>query len=244
MRKESSVLLKLSKIFFPVILLTVMCSSRLAAAAVFDENDMAAAVIDEFAEQGVEGTLEVEFFGGKTKFVLPDAQRARIMIFNLKVDEAQNKFTAEAEIFADGKQVEQTQLSGRYFLIVRAYVPHATLEKGTLITEDDLKEISIRANRIRDNNIVDKDKLVGLQARKTLKEGRLIAERDVGEKLVIRKGDIVTAVYKSKGLQITSKAEALEDGAKGQRIEVENTKSGKKFMAKVADSGVVEIDNE
>ena len=30
----------------------------------------------------------------------------------------------------------------------------------------------------------------------------------------------------------------------GQRIEVENTKSGKKFMAKVADSGVVEIDNE
>ena len=107
-----------------------------------------------------------------------------------------------------------------------------------------LKEISVRGNRVKDNIIIEKDKLIGLQAKKMLKEGKLVAEREVGQTIVVRKGDVVTAVYKSKGLQITSKSEALEDGAKGQRIELANTKSGKKFSAKVIDATTVEIDNE
>lgn len=211
---------------------------------VLDENDMTRAVLKEFAEQGIGDDIEVEFFGGKTTFVLQNAGIARIMISNLKVDEEQNKFTAGAEIFADGESVESTRLNGKYYVKVMAFVPAETIEKGEIITDARLKAISVRENRIKENTVIEKDKLVGLQAKKTLKEGKLIVEREIGQTLVIRKGDVVTAVYKSKGLQITSKAEALKDGAKGQRIELANTKSGKKFNAKVIDAATVEIDNE
>lgn len=211
---------------------------------ILDENDMAQAVLKEFAEQGIGDDIEVEFFGGKTTFVLQDAGQARIMISNLKVDEEQNKFTADAEIFADGDSAGNTRLNGKYYVKVVAFVPAAAIEKGKIITENMLKEISVRGNRIKENTIAEKERLVGLQAKKTLKEGKLIIEREVGQPLVVRKGDIVTAVYRSKGLQITSKAEALEDGARGQRIDLANTKSGKKFNAKVIDAATVEIDNE
>lgn len=211
---------------------------------ILDENDVNGAVRREFADQGVDDEIELEFFGGKTTFALQNAGLARIMISNLRIDEGQNTFSADAEIFADGEPVEKTRLSGKYYVRVSAYVPNRTIEKGTVIAEDMLKEISLRANRVKDNNIVDKDRLIGLQAKKSLKEGRLIAEREVGQKVLIRKGDVVTAIYKSRGLQITSKAEAGEDGAEKQRIELENVKSGKKFRARVIDAATVEIDNE
>ena len=51
----------------------------------------------------------------------------------------------------------------------------------------------------------------------------------------------MTSIYRSKGLQITAQAIAQEDGAKGQLIKVENTKSGKKFGARVIDAETVEV---
>lgn len=237
-------MLKLFKYIIILGLFLTAGEARAEDVRVLDENDMAQAVLKEFAEQGIGDDIEVEFFGGKTTFVLQNAGAARIMVSNLKVDEEQNKFTAEAEIFADGEAVESTRLNGRYYVKAMAFVPAESIEKGKIITADMLKEVSIRENRIKENIVAEKDKLVGLQAKKTLKEGKLIAEREVGQPLVVRKGDVVTAVYRSKGLQITSKAEALEDGAKGQRIDLANTKSGKKFNAKVIDAGTVEIDNE
>lgn len=237
-------MLKLFKYIIILGLFLAAGEARAEDVRVLDENDMARAVLKEFAEQGIGDDIEVEFFGGKTTFVLQNAGAARIMVSNLKVDEEQNKFTAEAEIFADGEAVESTRLNGKYYVKVMAFVPAETIEKGKIITADMLKEINVRENRIKENVVAEKDKLVGLQAKKTLKEGKLIVEREVGQPLVVRKGDVVTAVYRSKGLQITSKAEALEDGAKGQRIDLANTKSGKKFNAKVIDAGTIEIDNE
>ena len=58
---------------------------------------------------------------------------------------------------------------------------------------------------------------------------------------MIKKGDEVTAIYTYKGLQITSKMEALEDGAEGQRIKLLNTKSHKEISGKVLDNKTVEI---
>ena len=77
-----------------------------------------------------------------------------------------------------------------------------------------------------------------------MKEGKIVTDRDVGERVIVKRGSIVTSVYRSKGLQITAQAEALEDGAKGARIELVNTKSGKKFFAKVLDAQTVEIEIE
>lgn len=237
--------MKLAETIFAVVLMmlaAVPAQSR--EVQILDEHDLNRAVLKEFAEQGVDEEIELEFFGGKTTFVLQDAGQARIMVSNLKIDEEQGTFSADAEIFADGEAADKTRLSGKYYVRISAWVPNKTIEKGTVIAEDMLKEVSLRAGRVKENSIIDKDRLIGQQARKTLKEGKTVTEREVGQKLLIRKGDVVTAIYKSKGLQITSKAEAKEDGAEKQRIELENTKSGRKFRARVIDAATVEIDNE
>jgi flagella basal body P-ring formation protein FlgA len=99
----------------------------------------------------------------------------------------------------------------------------------------------MRLNKLRDDVLKDEDDLIGKQAVRTLKEGRPITLRDVKDEVIIKRGDKVTAVYNHKGLQITSKMEDLEDGAKGKFIKVLNTKSAKEIGGKVLNKNTVEI---
>lgn len=211
---------------------------------VVSEDEISGAVKHEFVEQGGDENIELEFFGGQTSFTIENAKVAKIMISRLQYDATQNKFSAIAEIFADGQPYAKTTLSGRYFVMGEAWVPALNIEKGEIISRDKLKIIPVRMNRIKQIHVTDVDKLIDMQAKKSLKEGKLITDRDVGEVILIKKGKIVTSYYKAQGLQITALAEALEDGYRGQRIELMNTKSGKKFFAKVVDAENVEIDGQ
>ncbi len=204
-------------------------------------DDVSAAVSKEFVEQGRGSDIELEFFGGQTGFVFENADEAKILVSDLNVNEEQNKFTATAEIFVDGKLSAETKLFGRYFDMTEVWLPVKNIEKDAIITQDDLVKAKIRSNRLRDDNVVDIDELVGKQAVRQIKADRPIMAKDIQDEVLITKGQLVTAVYSYKGLQITSRMEALEDGAKGQEIKLLNTKSKKEIVGKVLDDKTVEI---
>lgn len=204
-------------------------------------DNVSAAVSKEFVEQGRGSDIELEFFGGQTGFVFENADEAKILVSDLNVNEEQNKFTATAEIFVDGKLSAETKLFGRYFDMTEVWLPVKNIEKDAIITQDDLVKAKIRSNRLRDDNVVDIDELVGKQAVRQIKADRPIMAKDIQDEVLITKGQLVTAVYSYKGLQITSRMEALEDGAKGQEIKLLNTKSKKEIVGKVLDDKTVEI---
>ncbi len=204
-------------------------------------DDVSRAVIYEFENQGLGDDVELEFFGGKTSFSMENANIAKIMITNLQVDEDSGKFTAEAEIFADGNFVDKTTLLGRSYILGDVWVPSRDIAKDEVIEFEDIKLVKIRINRLRDEVIKEKDGLIGKQALKTLKGGKPVVVKDVRDEIVIKKGDKITAVYNHKGLQITSKMEALEDGSKGEMIRILNTKSSKEISGKVLNKNIVEI---
>ena len=232
---------------FLVIVLTVLfaASSVEAKEGVhLGIEDISKAVVDEFDNQGLGEDVELEFFGGQTSFTFESASDAKIMITDLTVDEGNGKFKAEAEIFADGNSVAKTTLSGRSYILGEVVVPTREIAKDEVIEFEDLKVAKLRLNRLRDDVIKEEDELVGKQATRTLKEGKPVTSRDVKEEVIVKRGDKVTAVYNHKGLQITSKMEALEDGAKGRTIKVLNTKSAKEISGKVLGKNIVEISAE
>ncbi len=204
-----------------------------------DSEDMVLAVREEFANQGKGEQVEIEIFGGQTNFALENADVFKIMISDLTADDG--KFTASAAIFADGKENGKTKLSGRYFEMEKIYLPVLDIVKGKIIAEEDLVETEIRSSRLREGVIKAKEDLLGKQAARLIKADKPIDKRDIRDEVLITKGQAVNAVYRHKGLQITSQTEALEDGAKGQRIKLLNTKSQKEISGKVLDKSTVEI---
>ena len=206
------------------------------------ESDFVSAVREEFSNQGQDGAMDIEFFGGQTTYELKDGDNFKIMISNFDYNSEQNKFSGQAEVFVNGQKFAETDLIGKYFLLTEVYVPARTINKGEIIKSSDLKAEQIREARLKETQVYEKDKLLGKEAKRILKEGKLITSSDVGNKILVHKGDVITAVYKNMKMQITAKVEAMEDGAQGDKIEVKNTKSGKTFHAEVLNAAMVEVD--
>ncbi len=234
-------MLKKLKYVFPMLYLLLYCHGAVAAVLV-REDDIASAVKTEFVNNGVEDELDLEFFGGRTSFSIAGASSFKIMITDLKFSEQQDKFSCRAEIYADGKLFAATDLTGKFYRIGEISVPARDIGKGEIIHNEDLKLVKMRRNRIKSANVTDKDKMLNKEAKRMLKEGKLITANDLGEKMLIKKGDVVTALYATPHMQITAKVQALEDGAKGRKIELLNTKSKKNLYGEVIDAETVKID--
>ena len=224
-----------------LVLLQIVFGSGSASALTLELDDIVEAIRAEFVEQGFDDNVELELFGGQTKFDLGDISDAKILLSNFSAVEDDDKFTVDAEIFADGKSVATTKLVGRYFVLEKVLVPTKDITKDEIIKKENLTQIIIRSNRLRDDVIKEENNLLGKQAIRTIKEGKPITSRDIRDEIVIKKGQMIMVVYKYKGLQITSKMEAIEDGAKGQRIRLVNNKSNKEVIGRVVDKNMVEV---
>ncbi|MCQ2741552.1 MAG: flagella basal body P-ring formation protein FlgA, partial [Alphaproteobacteria bacterium] len=159
---------------------------------VVETQEMSQAVKKEFAEQGLGEEIEVELFGGKTEFVVENADTVKIMITNLDISQGQSKFTAKAEIFADGKPVAQTKLYGRYFVMTEVMLPVRDIAKDSIIKKEDLIQTSLRVSRLREDMVTQESDLVGKQAVHLIKANKPVQKKDIRDKVLIKKGQVVT----------------------------------------------------
>ena len=217
---------------------------RALAEVQISSADLGDAIVKEFAEQGFDENLELDIFGGQSSFFIPEAKQAKIMLSNLKIDEMQNKFSVNVEIFADGKAAAQTSLIGKYYVMEEVFVPQRNLDKGEIIQAADLKKIRVRTTRIKPMYVTELAKLEGMEVKRALKAGKLISGKEVGAPLLVHKNDKVDLLYKTKQMQIIAKGIVQEDGAQGQKIEVENTQSHKKVFGTVISADTIAVENQ
>lgn len=209
-----------------------------------NEKEIIAAVQKEFVNQGLaeDADVELEFFGGQTSFQIEGAKKAKILIENLQTDDATGRFGCDAEIFADGRSYARASLQGKYYLQTEVWVPVRNIAKGEIVTEAMLTSKKIRTGRLKPMMVTDKDRLINQEAKKSLKEGRVISEKDIGERILVKRNDVVLIIYRTDKMQITAKAVAKQDGALGERIELENLKSKKTVTGLVQDASTVIVE--
>ena len=205
-------------------------------------NEVALALEKEFIEQGIDQEVELELFSGQTSFQASGAKSSKLMVSGMKIDEANGRFSCDLEVFFDGKPIEKTQIIGKFYPLRKIFVPVVNLNKGDIVSTDNLKMMKIRAARVKADDIVDEEKLVGKEMRRPVSAGKVISNREIGEPIIIKKGDKVTIVYVTPNMQITAKAEALGDGFKGGKVDVVNIKSKKIISAEVVDKNTVKVD--
>lgn len=124
-----------------------------------------------------------------------------------------------------------------------ALVPvlNRALKIGDVITEEAMTMDKRLVNSYQDI-ITSKEAVVGMQAAKFLSAGQMIGQRDVKREQVMKKGQMVKAIFGVDALEISITAQADEAGAVGDVIRVKNLDSQKMFAAKIVDRGVVKIE--
>lgn len=201
-------------------------------------------VIKAIAKEADNDSLSFEIFAGQTSFEVENAKNFKLLVSNLQLDELQNKFSCSVEVFIDNKAYATTQIMGRYATLVEVYVPSKNINKGEIAKSDLLHKIKVKSSKVKPIHLIDKDKIIGKMAKKTLQESRLITDKDVGKIILIKKNDLITVLYRTKQMQIAIKAIALEDAGFEDKIEVMNTTSKKTMFGKVFNKDTVVIEGE
>jgi flagella basal body P-ring formation protein FlgA len=212
--------------FFYVCLVALFCAVFEAKASFQEDLESKIA-----KEQGLENVV-VTFQNGR-RFSKDDD----ITIEDIKF---QNKLFQAKCINKLGQSIA---ISGRFEEAIAVASIGSNIKSGHLISEDDIEEIKIPVSRNTKNLILNRDELVGKEARHNINAHKLITKSDLRNQSVISKGDDVKILFVKNNLSIESKGQALESGGQDELIRVKNLDSNKILQARVIDSQTVLLGN-
>lgn len=83
----------------------------------------------------------------------------------------------------------------------------------------------------------DPDAVIGMSARRPLREGDAVSLHDISAPMVVKKDDVIAVTYTVNGMSLTLQAKALSDAAPGQTLSAMNTASKKIIQAVASGPG-------
>lgn len=121
------------------------------------------------------------------------------------------------------------------------WVASRDLPRGALLGEGDLRLERRAPHRVPRDAVPDRGRLLGLELRRGVREGRVVRERMVEVPSKVKRGEVVRLVLRRGGLQIVGRGRAVSDGAVGDRIRVVNTDSRREVSGRVAGDGSIHV---
>ena len=87
----------------------------------------------------------------------------------------------------------------------------------------------------------DAEAVIGLAAKRPLREGAAVSSRDVGAAQVIKAGDLITITYDDGGISLSLQGKAVASAATGDVFAVQNTLSKKIIQAVATGPGAAAV---
>ena len=123
----------------------------------------------------------------------------------------------------------------------RVAVLNSPVGRGETITALDVFEMKVNAREVTDRSIVTADQIVGMQARRNLREKTVLSESDFRQPVLIERNQNITITYRAGAMVLSSQGRALQAGAKNDLINVLNLQSNRTLQARVLSPGEVLI---
>ena len=163
-----------------------------------------------------------------------------VTIARLAVSPSGARFDAVLVVDQGGSE-QFLHLSGSATPVVEVVTAVRPLDRGEIVGEADLAVSRMPARQVAAGTRVGLTDLVGLAARRAIRAGIPLSPADFAPPYLVARGDTVTIVYRGRGLLLTARGKALDNGAKGAGVSVVNLSSNRILTATVSDRGTVEV---
>lgn len=210
------------------------------ASQVIDNKSVIAEVRARLRQDGIDGDLSIALDRRQMEIHLPVDAVPSIALRRFRYDPRTRRFSATIEAPADAPQV-LTPVAGRVHELIEVPVLKHSVKTGQVIRNEDIEWTKMRVDRIGHTMITDASALAGKAPRRLIQAGKPLRESDVRTPIVIRKGSIVTMIYRTPLMSLTSRGRALENGSKKGVIRVMNSKSKRTVDAQVVNSDTVVV---
>ena len=124
----------------------------------------------------------------------------------------------------------------------RLYVAYQNLTSaGTVITEDHIKWIPVRASSIRSDTVLEASEMLGRTPKRGLRPDRPLRQSEIRRPVLVPKGSLVTMILRLPAMTLTARGKALQEGSLGDVIRIVNSQSNTVIEAVVSGSGRVSV---
>lgn len=186
--------------------------------------------------------LDVRFYNRNGQIHLPNGYDVDdLTIRNISLDQKSDKFSAL--IGAPTGQGEETQhiVNGRTIKVTMVPSLVKTIRSGDIIKSSDVKWTPLPDSQIGRNIIRSKDKLVGMTPRNQIQEGTPIRLSEVDRPVLVKRGSLVKIHFNTARINLSTIGKAIENGGKGDVIQVKNNSSDKIISAIVLGPNQVQV---
>jgi len=151
-----------------------------------------------------------------------------------RLDRRDGTFAATLLLRTGADAKTQIEVRGSFYRTVAMPVLARTMRSGEVIGEGDLAWIEVRAEAKDAAAISDPKDMIGRTPRRLARAGETLKPDELKAPTVVAKGALVTMVVETPSMTLTAKGRALEDGADGDTIKVQNTRSHQTVEGTVA----------
>lgn len=195
------------------------------ASTAIGRDEIEAHILDALAGQGVSPDAQVELSNHMFRIYVAEGANARVGIDDMVFDPRSRRFSAVVVAAVDGSGTQRFRIAGQVFEVSDIPVVNRRVLPGEIIREGDVETLSVRADHLQRNAIVDAEQLIGKSPKRTLRPGRPISTSEVQPPVLVPKRGLVTIVYQRPRMTLTAKGRAMEDGAEGEVIRISNIQS-------------------
>lgn len=108
---------------------------------------------------------------------------------------------------------------------------------GDVVQAEDVMWSTVQAHQATNNAPMDANEIIGLSARRPLREGQAVSTRDLAAPQVIARNDLVEVLYQVGGVELTITGRAQRNASLGEPVAVLNLQSGRTIDAVAVGTG-------
>jgi flagella basal body P-ring formation protein FlgA len=179
--------------------------------------------------------------GGFMPPIVPAEVTTASTVSQAEYDSSSGRFTAALTITGEGMNPIDTRISGLVVEMVEAPVALTRLLPETVLRADDVHIERVRTSLLQNEVARSVDQIVGMLLHRPVAAGQPLRLADLTRPPLVQRGSTVQIELSSTGLSVTGQAIALDAGADGDKIRVQNTTSHTFLFAQVIGPGQVRV---
>mgnify|MGYP002011662189 CR=1 FL=1 len=186
--------------------------------------------------------FEIDLDNRLLQMHLPGEAIPSVKIKRLQLDPQTRRFSAMLTSGEGRTQLKRhINATGRYHRLIDIPVLVRRMRSGETIGQRDIRQITVRADKIDMNALHNAEDLIGMSPLRTISADRAIKRNDIRMPILVPKGSIVTMVFQTNRMTLTAQGKALQNGSKGDTIRILNAKTHKNIDGTVVNSGTVNV---
>jgi flagella basal body P-ring formation protein FlgA len=183
--------------------------------------------------------LDISFRPAELPLRLPVAATGTPRITDATWSPADGSFRAIVAVATkDGGKVRRV-VGGHAVATASVVIVTHDVERGAILGPGDVEVARRPRATLAGNSLVTAAAAVGLEAAHTLRAGDAVRSSDVAEPELVRRGELVTVVFKAPGMRLTLRGRALRAGRRGDMVSVMNLQSNRILQGTVSATGEV-----